>query len=95
MTHYKGLGEVGGALEGKEGKEAGQEWKEPEALESGFGEAGEAQGVRDYIKYEVSNGAGGAQGAAEGQDYLGDPENAEPKLNIRRLAEEGAEKIEF
>ncbi len=95
VTHYKGLGEVGGALEGKEGKETGNEWKEPEGLESGFGEAGEAQAVRDYIKYEVSIGTGGAQPAAEGQDYLGDPENAEAKLNIRKLAEEGAEKIEF
>ena len=37
----------------------------------------------------------GSEGAVEGQDYLGDPENAEPKLNIHKLAEEGTEKIEF
>ena len=36
----------------------------------------EANAVHDYVKYELSTGAGGAQEAAAGQDYLDDPTNA-------------------
>jgi ABC-type phosphate transport system substrate-binding protein len=90
LTHYKGLGEVGGTLEAKEGTEAGNGWVEGEGGETGFATEAEANAVHDYVKYELSTGAGGAQEAAEGQDYLGDPTNAEPKLNVHKLAEEGA-----
>ena len=60
-------------LKAKKAKKRARNGKSLKLCESGFGEEGEAQAVRDYIKYEVSIGAGGAQGAAEGQDYLGDP----------------------
>ncbi len=95
VTQYKGLGSVGGALTAEEGKEVGGEWKEGEGGEAGVGTEGEANAAHDYILYELSTGTGGAQEAAEGQDYLGDPTNPEAKLNVLKLAQEGAEKIAY
>jgi ABC-type phosphate transport system substrate-binding protein len=55
----------------------------------------EAKTVSDYIQYELSTGAGGAQGAALGQDYLGDPNTGGPTENVLSLAREGAKEIGF
>ena len=55
----------------------------------------EARTALDYISYELSTGAGGAQEAAEGQDYLGDPINENPSLSVLKIAQEGATKIAF
>jgi ABC-type phosphate transport system substrate-binding protein len=55
----------------------------------------EARSVADYVGYELSTGAGGAQEAAEGQDYLGDPINENPSLSVLKIAQEGVSKIGF
>ncbi len=81
LTHYKGANK--GAIAG-----AGEaESAEPTEEESNL--------VSDYIQYELSTGTGGAQEAALGQDYLGDPTNAKAELNVQKLAQEGAKKIGF
>jgi ABC-type phosphate transport system substrate-binding protein len=55
----------------------------------------EARSVADYLGYELSTGAGGAQEAAEGQDYLGDPTSENPSLSVLKIAQEGVAKIGF
>ncbi len=55
----------------------------------------EARSVFDYIGYELSTGAGGAQEAAEGEDYLGDPTSENPSLSVLKIAQEGAKKIGY
>ncbi len=81
LTHYKGAstGSFAGAGE----------------LEPAEPTEEEAKTVSDYIQYELSTGAGGGQEAALGQDYLGDPTNSNPELNVLKLAQEGATKIGF
>jgi ABC-type phosphate transport system substrate-binding protein len=81
LTHYKGASK--GALAGAGEAEAAEPTEE------------DALAVSDYIQYELSTGAGGAQEAALGEDYLGDPTNAEPNLNVLKIAQEGAKKIGF
>jgi hypothetical protein len=81
LTHYKGAstGSFAGAGE----------------LEPAEPTEEESKTVSDYIQYELSTGAGGGQEAALGQDYLGDPTNSNPELNVLKLAQEGATKIGF
>jgi ABC-type phosphate transport system substrate-binding protein len=55
----------------------------------------EARTVFDYINYELSTGPGGAQEAAEGQDYLGDPVAELEENNVLLVGRKGASKIGF
>ncbi len=55
----------------------------------------EARTVYDYINYELSTGTGGAQEAAEGLDYLGDPTSETESLSVLDIARKGAQKIGF
>ncbi len=81
LTHYKGAST--GALAGT------GETEEAEPTEA------EVQSVKDYIKYELSTAPEGGQEAVLGEDYLSDPINSSPELNVLTLARHGAEKIGF
>ncbi len=72
--------------------------KGTELEESPFSEApteSEATTVKNYLNYELSTGAEGAQPAAERSDYLGDPTSAKAEDNVLDIAREGVAKIEF
>ncbi len=81
LTHYKGADKSAFAGTGE--------------TESSAPTQEEAETVSDYIQYELSTGAGGGQEAVLGQDYLDDPTNSNPELNVLKLAQEGAAKIGF
>jgi ABC-type phosphate transport system substrate-binding protein len=55
----------------------------------------EARSVLDYVGYELSTGAGGAQEAAAGNDYAALPTNENPTLNVLKIAQEGEKKVGF
>lgn len=55
----------------------------------------ETRTVYDYFNYELSTGTGGAQEAAEGLDYLGDPTSETESLSVLDIGRKGAGKITF
>jgi ABC-type phosphate transport system substrate-binding protein len=57
--------------------------------------AGEAETVKDYFGFELSTGSEGGQTLAHGSDYLGDPTNSNPTLNVQKIAQESVSKIGF
>ncbi len=81
LTHYKGASKEAFAGTGE------TELAEPTEEE--------AATVKNYIQYELSTAPEGAQEAALGEDYLGDPTNSTAELNVLAIARKGAEKIGF